>query len=239
MANFFEYFPRVFYKFGNEKTPDVFQDITMYADVIDQVKDSKSTYTDYYVQEDERPDQVSLKLYGTSTYHWTFFLLNDKLREQGWPLSNTEARNYAIRKYPDDVITTRTALTSLTGFFKTGDIVTGRTSGVSSVILHRNLDLGQILVRGNFLPSESIETSGTTDLVTVQSISKQFNSAHHYKDTSGRVDIDPTIGPGALLTEVTYMDRVISQNNNLKQIRVFKPENINEIVKSFRESVTF
>ena len=238
MANFFEYFPQVSYKFGNEKTPDVFQNLSVYADVIDQVKDSKSLYTDYVVPEGERPDQTAVKLYGTPTYHWTFFLLNDKLREQGWPLSNTEARNYTIRKYPNDVITTRTALTSLTGFFKTGDIVTGRTSGVSSVILHRNLDLGQIVVKGNFVAGEEIETSNTTDLVTVQSVSKQFNSAHHYKNTSGRVDIDPTIGPGALLTEVTYMDRVISQNNNLKQIRVFKSENINEIVKSFRESVT-
>tara|TARA_Y100000004_G_C8816224_1_gene369882 strand:+ start:61 stop:780 length:720 start_codon:yes stop_codon:yes gene_type:complete len=238
MANYFEYFPKVFYNFGNEKTSDVFQDITVYADIIDQVKDAKSLYTDYYVQEGERPDQVSLKLYGSSTYHWTFFFLNNKLREQGWPLSNNEARNYAIRKYPNDVITTRTALTSLTGFFKTGDIVTGRTSGVSSVILHRNLDLGQIVVKGNFLPAESIETSGTTDLVTVQSVSKQFNSAHHYENTSGVVDIDPTIGPGILLTEVTYMDRVISQNNNLKQIRVFKPSSINEIVRSFRETVS-
>ena len=239
MANFFEYFPQISYKFGNEKTPDIFQNITMYADVIDQVKDSKSLYTDYVVPEGERPDQTSVKLYGTPTYHWTFFLLNDKLREQGWPLSNTEARNYAIRKYPNDVITTRTALTSLTGFFKTGDIVTGRTSGVSSVILHRNLDLGQIIVKGNFVEGEEIETSGTTSLVAVQSVSKQFNSAHHYKNTSGRVDIDPTVGPGILLTEVTYMDRVISQNNNLKQISVFKPGDINEVVKSFREAVTF
>ena len=76
-------------------------------------------------------------------------------------------------------------------------------------------------------------------MVTVQSVSKQFNSAHHYENTSGRIDIDPTVGPGALLTEVTYMDRVISQNNNLKQIRVFKPGDINEVVKSFREAVTF
>ena len=239
MAQYFLDFPAVDYKFGNELTTNQFENIALYSDVIDQVRNYTSSYIDYNILPDERPDQVSQKLYGSTDYYWTFFIMNDKLREQGWPLSNTEARNYAIRKYPDDVITTRTALTSLTGFFKTGDIVTGRTSGVSSVILHRNLDLGQILVRGNFLPSESIETSGTTDLVTVQSISKQFNSAHHYKDTSGRVDIDPTIGPGALLTEVTYMDRVISQNNNLKQIRVFKPENINEIVKSFRESVTF
>jgi hypothetical protein len=238
MANYFEYFPKVFYNFGNEKTSDVFQNITVYADIIDQVKDAKSLYTDYYVQEDERPDQVSLKLYGTPTYHWTFFFLNDKLREQGWPLSNNEARRYAIRKYPNDIITTRTSLTSLTGFFKTGDTVTGRTSGATSKILHRNLDLGQIMVKGNFVAGESIETSGTASLVNVESVSKQYNAAHHYENTSGFVDIDPTVGPGVLLTEVTYLDRVISQNNNLKQISVFKPGSINEIVKSFRETVS-
>ena len=47
MANYFEYFPKVFYNFGNEKTSDVFQNITVYADIIDQIKDAKSLYTDY------------------------------------------------------------------------------------------------------------------------------------------------------------------------------------------------
>ena len=66
MSNYFQYFPRSFYRFGNETTSDVFQNLTIYADVVDQVKDNTTVYSDYYIQEGERPDQTSFNLYGNT-----------------------------------------------------------------------------------------------------------------------------------------------------------------------------
>jgi len=243
MSNFFNYFPNEFYKFGNEKTSDIFQNISIYADVIDQVKDISSTYIDYYIQEGLRPDQVSQQLYNTSNYHWTFYLMNDKLREQGWPSSNVQVLKKAQKDYPNITITTRTDLTTLTGFFKTGDTVEGRTSGATGKINHRHLDLGQLVISniggGPFIAGELLETSGTVNTVNVQTISDEYLSAHHYENASGEVvDIDPTVGPGAQLTEITYLDRMYTENNNLKQIRVLKPSLADQIVSSFREAIT-
>ena len=238
MSNYFRYLSKEFYLFGNEPTPDVFPNLALYADVIDQIKDSVTLYEDITILDNERPDQTSFRLYGTPDFHWTFFLMNNKLREQGWPLSNAKAETYAKRKYTNNVITTRTALTSLTGFFKTGDTITGRSSGVSATILHRNLDLGQIVTSGAFTAGENLETSGTSSLVNVFSITAEHLAAHHYIDGDKVItDIDPTVGPGGLLTEVTFLDRVNEQNATLRQIKAIKRNNISEIVEAFREAV--
>jgi len=239
MSNYFRYLPKEFYLFGNETTPDVFPNLALYADVIDQIKDSVTLYEDITIQDNERPDQTSFRLYGTADFHWTFFLMNNKLREQGWPLSNAKAETLAKRRYPNQVITTRTSLTSLTGFFKTGDTITGRTSGVSSTIIHRNLDLGQIFTTGEFETGEEIETSGTSNLVNAFSVTAEHLAAHHYIDGDKVItDIDPTVGPGGLLTEVTFLDRVNEQNSDLRQIKAIKRNNISEIVEAFREAVS-
>ena len=60
---YFRDFPRVLYTFGNEETADAFENIALYADTIDQVRDAVGLYEDYYIQNGERPDQVSFKLY--------------------------------------------------------------------------------------------------------------------------------------------------------------------------------
>ena len=91
MPNYFRYLPKEFYLFGNEPTPDVFPNLALYADVVDQIKDSVTLYEDITIQDNERPDQTSFRLYGTPDFYWTFFLMNNKLREQGWPLSNAKA----------------------------------------------------------------------------------------------------------------------------------------------------
>lgn len=241
MSNYFQYFPRSFYLFGNETTSDVFQNITIYADVIDQIRDNTTIYNDYYIQDNERPDQTSFNLYGNTNFHWTFYLMNNKLREQGWPLSRSNVLRYAQKKYPNKTITTRTRLTSLTGFFKTGDTIEGRTSGATAKIIHRHLDLGQLVINvtsGTFQAGELLQMSGTPDTVLVHSVSDEYLSAHHYEDASKVItDIDPTVGPGGLLNEVTYLDRAHSENDNLKQIRVIKPSLIIDVVNSFREAV--
>ena len=63
MSNYFKYFDDVDYKFGDETDATIFQDISLMSTVIDQVADGTSLYSKYYVLPDERPDQVSQKLY--------------------------------------------------------------------------------------------------------------------------------------------------------------------------------
>ena len=142
--------------------------------------------------------------------------------------------------YPHRVLTTTTRIHNT---FKIGQTVTGLTSGATGVVMHRVLDIGHIYLKnvtGTFAQSENITSvvSGVTETAVITASEVQYNAAHHYENADGEVvDIDPTVGPGALLTEVTWLDRLSKQNEELRQIRIIKPELVEVIVESYKESV--
>lgn len=239
--NFFRYFPKTNYRFGDELNLDVFENITLYSSVLDEVKNNVSFYASYYIQEFERPDQLSLRIYGTTDYHWTFFLINNNIRERGWPINNRDLMEKAQKMYPLTTLTTRTTLTDR---FKVGQTITGNNSGASAVINHRHLDLGQLVVEnvnGTFISGEtlsSVNSFNNIETIVLDSFSPEYLAARFYENTSGEiVDIDPTVGPNEFLVEVTYLDFLSRQNDELKQIRVIKPSTINQVVNSFREAI--
>lgn len=240
--SYFRYFPFVEYKFGDEDLPDAFHNLSVYSDIFDELKNNVSFYEDYFLEDGMRPDQLSYDLYGTPDLHWTFYLMNNKLREQGWPVSNVDLIDKATKDYS---LTTLTTTTKLTDKFKVGQTLQGNLSGSTAKIQHRNLDLGQLVVdnvSGTFIAGEtanSTNSSGAIEVITIVSSSLEYLSAHHYENASGEtVDIDPEVGPGASLTEITYLDRLLTQNEALKQIRVAKPSAMNSIVSSFREAIS-
>ena len=241
MSNFFKFFPVVDYKFGDNGSTNKIQNITVYANIIDQVINNVSAYTEYYVLPEDRPDTVSEKLYGTPNYHWTFYLANEDVRSSGWPLSPRQLFNQITELYPTRVITTRTKLTDK---FKVGQTITGSTTSATATIGKRNLDLGQLFlesVSGTFVAGEnitSLNNDGVTETIVATSFEYQYNAAHHYENAAGEiVDIDPEVGPGALLTEVTWYQRLERLNDEKRQMKVIKPSIIREVVKSFRDTV--
>ena len=90
MSKYFSNFKPVYYRFGDNEPYSIFQNLTQYVDLIDQLKANNNFYQDYTIIAGERPDVTSFKLYGSPEYYWTFFLLNDKLRESGWPILRQE-----------------------------------------------------------------------------------------------------------------------------------------------------
>lgn len=77
------------------------KDIFRHVDVDDFAVDSFISYTYYDIQSGERPDVVSQKLYGTTDFYWTFFILNDFLKEGigAWPKSEQELERYIARQH--------------------------------------------------------------------------------------------------------------------------------------------
>ena len=246
--NYFRSFNRIPYKFGNETEFEITQNISTYADVIDQVKDDIAFYNTFTIPEGTRPDQLSMELYDTPVFHWTFYLINDEIRLQGWPLTNRELEAKVKKDYPNTVITTRD---SLAGKFKVGQTVVGSQSGVTGKILHRNINLGQLTIESSstlaFQTSPSAEAvtstvaspgGTTTETITIVSFSAEHLGANHYINANReQVDFDPAVGPGGLLTEVTNFDNYINENDALRTIKVIRPTYINEVVSSFNRAV--
>ena len=248
MSTYFNNFPRTLYRFGDETTTNRFQDLSTYVEIFDAIKDNSSAHTYYHVQDRERPDQLSFKLYGTTDYYWTFFAINDHIREQGWPLSNRELFDKVVKDFPHTTITTRDLLASV---FKVGETLQGLSSGATATVHHRHIELGQLVVKdivGTFQTGETLITTSETAFVdgvpfvsaniVLNSISDEYLSAHHYEDASGiHVDIDPTVGPGALITEKTHLDRYNTINDALKIIRVLKTNVITQVYDAFNDSL--
>lgn len=242
MSSYFQNFPIVPYLFGNELSVTPFQNISAYNHIIDLVKDDVTFYTDMFIEDGDRPDVLSYKLYGTVEYYWTFFFLNDDIRESGWPLSNLDVYERAKQHYPHRVITTKAALGQdgdISNIFLPGDRVRGvSNSQITGTVIRRNLDMGQIVVNttDNYLSEvvhgtgELIEANESTAARTyVYSDVFQYNAVHHYESQGVQVDINPRTQDTTGLIPVTYLDRMIQRNNDLKQIKVFKPEIVTQI----------
>jgi len=157
--SFFSNFPIVDYKFGNEVDTSLFQNLTVYVDLIDQVIDNSSLYNTYTIQDGERPDSLSFKLYGTVNHYWTFYLLNNKLRIQGWPLTYQEQHTRAEVFYPNTVLTTQESMHSK--FYLNNILATKPFDNppFKAKILEKNYDMGQLVVR----PLEEVRTITVTN----------------------------------------------------------------------------
>ena len=144
---YFTNFPYVNYNFGNEISPAIFQDLTVYIDLIDQAVDNNTFYEEYYIPDGKRPDILSYELYGTTDYYWMFYLLNDKLRQQGWPLDEQEIYSLSKEYYPNITLLTQYKL--FNEFFINDIVITGNKTNPAfkGKILEKDLNLGQVVVK--------------------------------------------------------------------------------------------
>lgn len=248
--SYFRFFPKDFYTFGTEEKPDFVQNFSIYVDIVDQAKENISFYSDYYIQDGERPDQISYKLYDTPNYHWTLFLMNNKLRQQGWPLKQKDVILKVKEEYPDRIITTRSPLfVGGESIFKVGDVVENFAEDKFAVITKRDVNKGYLkfnMTEGNeFLEDAIVRLQDSPEnTIQINSIIDEWNSVKYYTDADGNIvslSVDPETGglqdPGSTVIPTTYLDYYLETNESLKQIKVIRPEAINEVLKLFKEAL--
>ena len=87
--SFFTQFPKIQYDINADGIKTEITDIFRHVDVNEKFIDNITTYTWYEIKEGERPDVVSNRLYGSPDYYWTFFVLNESLKQglNTWPKS--------------------------------------------------------------------------------------------------------------------------------------------------------
>ena len=82
--------------------------------------------------------------------------------------------------------------------------------------------------------------SGTYDPIQLKSYIVQYNSVHHFQasaDSDGYVDIDLLnySTQSSQYTPVTYLDRLIELNDELRKIKVFKPDVVGQVNAQFQK----
>ena len=256
---YFDKFRKVTYFYGDEfATPGTLggaelnytQDLTHYVDMVDQLRYNAAFYNKYNIIENERPDQVSYKLYGNPSFHWTFYMMNDNLRSHGWPLTLKQMDERVKADFPHQFLQFRADITNI---YLAGDVIIGDQTGAKATILRRFPDLGIIIVdmatTTKFRAQEKIEillqAPGHTPSnvpaggkIACVAVGDEYNATHHWENSAGEyVDIDPRVGAAAIYNEVTNRDRYDRINNDLKQISVIRPEHISVVASAFKKAL--
>ena len=236
--HYFQNFPITPYYFGNESKPTAFQNLNAYVDLVDQIKDNLDFYVYTYIQ-DERPDQLSYILYNDHSLYWTFWLMNDHIRRYGWPLSNSELQTRLLTL--NNAYTVLRITADMTNQFLVGNTITGLTSAETGTIVKRNPDLGQIFIAGKktFINNEVIVDNNDNSTGVIATY-EEYNAPIHYLDTSNNneiTDINPYSSIIASeLVPYTLRDFLTDKNEELKEIRIIKPNAINGIIAQVKKA---
>ena len=106
--SFFKQFPKINYDLFEQGDLRVMTDIYRHVDVNNIAIDPFISYTYYEINEGDRPDNVSQKLYGSTDYYWTFFVINDTLKNglSAWPKSTLGLERYITQEYDKNSVLT-------------------------------------------------------------------------------------------------------------------------------------
>lgn len=248
MSSYFEKFPNTFYNFGNEKTPTAFQNIQKYSELIDTYRDNIGTYIEYEIRDGDRPDTVSQMLYGRPDYDWTFFLMNERLREAGWPLSVNQVYERAVNDYfPNYVarldITTADSAAEYANLYPVGQSVL--ISGIEGVVVKKDLNIGELTVQCDTSPIGGVNLSYSaleqdpSEPLTVNSavtMAFEYEGYHHYVDTNG--DYTDRYFDASVKVPVTNLEHLINENEESKRIRVIKRDLVRDVVGKYKKIIS-
>ena len=211
---------------------DLLKNLTARAKVSEELMNSGGFYTTITVQDGERPDILSKRLYNDERYHWTFLLLNPQIKNiwDDWPMSSAQLLDYATNKYQYLAADTDD---SLVDKFIVGETVTGSVSGATGIVKEIHVNLGYVTIEktsGTFAETgETIQGGNSSDSVSCNFIKSQAYAPHHHVDSSGNWAKRASSGTTAY-SYIDYEEAVTEQNRNIK---VIKPLNIRTVANQF------
>lgn len=115
MANYFRHFPKTPYLIDARDGLNLATNIIARVKFIDTIKNISSSYFKYDIANDDTPETLSYKFYGTSSKHWIILLMNDIIDPQfDWYMNYEALNEYIEKKYYQQ------AITNLSPVFLTG-----------------------------------------------------------------------------------------------------------------------
>lgn len=233
---YFKYFPKIQYDLDANGQTRTIVDTFRFAKVVTNFKDDITFYRFYDIQEGERPDHVSQKLYGTPNYYWTFFLCNPELKslENDWPVESGELEEKLAHKYPNKVLTINT--NDFHSKFDVNEQINGLISGATATYIGKDSNKGYITIKsvtGKFSNGEIVQGQTSGDTATIGTQVNEILAPHHYEKDGLYV---PRGTAGA--SEVTNLQYEQGKNDEKKKIKVIRPELISDVASQFRSIVS-
>ena len=236
---YFKHFQKVDYDIRGTGFTQKLTNLTQFATIGTKLLDDITLYEYYNVQAGERPDNVSYRLYGTTDYYWTFFLVNKHLVNafNDWPKDTGDLAEFVESKYPNLAAISSvvgSGFDPIAGKFEIGETVRGGVTGATGKLLKKFPTDGYILIEpltGTFDKNgEGIYGLTSNDFLNTQSIVKgAYAPKYHTDDSTGERTNRRTAGT----TPYTHYNYEYDQNIEKSRIRVIKPSMIGEVVRVF------
>lgn len=262
--SFFKQFPKISYDFDRNGVLQNVVNIYKSVRVLKAFEDNINTYTFYEVKNGERPDIVSQRLYGSTRFYWTFFIINDFLHDglAAWPMSQEKLQTYMANEYSGIVINTNPIIVrdtdnsitdhrnSLAGRFTLGETITGGTSGATGILHKKDIDLNQLVLKnvtGTFLGdgggvSESLTGGTSNDSVGTYEVFKYIDAPHHYfktNDPEHRLQTNAVFIEGGVASgQLSYQSNrayLEEVNEARSKIKVVDPKYIRQFADEFED----
>lgn len=250
--NFFSQFPKVKYNFLNNGINHNITDFSRYAALNDINFDSISFYRYYEIQNGNRPDVVSRILYDTPDYFWTFFVINDHLKNwNGWPLSESAFTDYIKENYTGYAITLDIPLYEITDSLISDNEYTliDSSSGneYSCTLFSKDVNLNQIVVKNvtggditNKVDQIKLEDDSIHNLKK-SSVTPFWNGVHHYETKDGEPIYNLSMYDSPPFEQqifpVSYYEYEKKLNDEKSNIKVIKHDYIYSFKKIYMELI--
>ena len=145
---------------------DILKNLTAKAKISNELINSGGYYETISIQDGERPDHLSQRLYGSPEYHWTFLLLNPQIKNiwDDWPMKYSQLIEYCVNKYQylaaDTDVNLKNKFLDEHGKFNLDENVIGLISGASGKLKEIHVNAGYLVIERTSI-SNQIVTAGS------------------------------------------------------------------------------
>ena len=263
---FFNQFPNRTYDLKRDGSLVNIQDLFRNVDVNEQLIDKVSAYQFYKIKDGERPDQASFRLYQNAGYYWTFFIVNDDLKNgyKNWPKSYQQLQDFVKQEYtdyailelkPDDFskVAAISNFTSLSLGFQYNSPL-GQNESPANVLgtIHKiDLDTHQLWIKNpstRLINSLNGKTNHETYKIFDTSDGDNFSPAFQPQDGWGYGDNATAyykdangkrigIYDSPKPSRVTYREFEDEENESLRSIRIVKPDQIVQFAELYKNLI--
>jgi hypothetical protein len=233
MSVYFQGFPTIQYDIDDDRHFIEVVDIFRTVRPKKSLKDDLLLYSKYTIKDGERPDHVSQKLYGSTDYYWTFFMVNEKLvnYHTDWPQSRQELEDYIAVKYDGYALTVENDISTL---FTKNETIQGLISGATATITQKDCNTDTIRIKnvvGEFRANELIRGLTSEDVVRITGQIPFADATHHYE------------GPNSTITDknngipITYSEYEFNLNEEKAELKIIRPEYIMRVSEQFFQQI--
>jgi hypothetical protein len=237
MAGYFSYFSTSDYVLTEDMEKRLV-DLTQYSTIFSKIADDVSFYSYYTMQEGERLDTISQKLYGTPEYYWTIPLINQNLTNvfRDLPKQYPVLIEYLKKKYPGEAFKLAAGQT-LAGKFNLDEIVSYNTNNKARVIAKypTNGYIQVEIIAGSFPLNSSFTIVGedSLDEVTIANVVPAYDAPAYHVDSND----NQTRWNAGQVTPVLIREVETDKNLVMSQLKVIRPQYIYDVAQQFQREM--